>query len=246
STAGWDEAAGAAERWGIGLVRGMELSTRHQGVTVHMLSYLHDRSHAGLAQLLERVRQARRERAQAMVERLGADYPITWERVAQRAPGATPVGRPHIADELVALGVAPNRGAAFERLLHPGGPYYVRYWSAEAVDAVRLIRQAGGVPVFAHPGSTARQRIVGDQAIAQLAGAGLAGLEVRHRDNPPEQRARLGRLAAELGLLVTGSSDYHGAGKPNALGENLTDAPTLAAIAAQGRLPLVGQAPLAG
>ncbi|MDR3360608.1 MAG: PHP domain-containing protein [Bifidobacteriaceae bacterium] len=242
STAGWDEAQAAAEQLGIGLVRGMELSTRLDGITVHLLSYLHDPADPPLVELLEQIKAARVGRAQAMVARLAEDFPISWEQVRQAAPTGVAVGRPHIADQLVAAGVVPDRSAAFVRLLHPRGPYYVRYWSVEATEAVRLVRAAGGVPVFAHPGATARQRIVGDDGIVRMAGAGLAGLEVRHRDNPPEQQARLTRLAEQLGLVVTGSSDYHGAGKPNRLGENLTDREALDAILAQGRLGLVAGA----
>jgi predicted metal-dependent phosphoesterase TrpH len=242
STAGWEEAAVAAGELGIALVRGLELSARYQGITVHLLSYLNSPDYPPLVELLERIRAARRERAHAMVERLAADFPITWEQVARRAPEGVPVGRPHIADQLVEAGVVPDRDAAFQRLLHPRGPYYVRYWSVEAPDAVQIVRDAGGVPVLAHPGATGRQRIVGDDGIGQMAEAGLAGLEIRHRDNPPEQRERLAKLAGRLGLLVTGSSDYHGAGKPNALGENLTDEAALRAIVDQGELPVVGGA----
>jgi predicted metal-dependent phosphoesterase TrpH len=242
STAGWDEATLAAGELGIALVRGMELSARLDGVTVHLLSYLHDPSYQPLLDVLARVKSARRDRVRAMVGRLARDFPINLEAVEARAPAGGAVGRPHIADELVALGVVPDRSAAFARILHPRGPYYVRYWSVEAPDAVRLVRDAGGVPVFAHPGATGRQRVVGDDGIVQMARAGLAGLEVSHRDNPPEQRARLSALAEQLGLFQTGSSDYHGAGKPNRLGENLTDPSALAAIVDQGQLPVVGGA----
>ncbi|MDR2252779.1 MAG: PHP domain-containing protein [Bifidobacteriaceae bacterium] len=246
SAAGWEEAAQTADAVGIALVRGMEMSARHLGVTVHLLSYLHDPTYPPLVAALERVHAARRERAQAMVERLARDYPIDWESVARRAAGGAPVGRPHIADELVALGAVPSRSAAFERLLHPRGPYYVRYWAVAAQDAIGLIRAAGGVPVFAHPGATGRQRLVGDDGIVQMHDAGLFGLEVRHRDNPPEQRVRLTALARRLGLAVTGGSDYHGAGKANRLGENLTAPEVFREIIALGALPLVGRAPLDG
>ncbi|MDR2373865.1 MAG: PHP domain-containing protein [Bifidobacteriaceae bacterium] len=245
STAGWAEAAAAAEELGLGLVRGAEVSARSQGITTHLLSYLHDPAHEPLARMMRQVTAARWERAEAMTSRLAADFPITWEAVAARAGAGRPVGRPHIADELIAQGVVVDREQAFQRLLHPSGPYYVRYWSVEAETAVELIREAGGVPVFAHPGATARQRVVSDEAIARLVRAGLAGLEVRHRDNPPEQRARLAALAERHGLIQTGSSDYHGAGKPNRLGENLTSQAALAQIAARGRLPLVGGGPWA-
>ncbi|MDR1441692.1 MAG: PHP domain-containing protein [Bifidobacteriaceae bacterium] len=240
STAGWDEAATAAASLDLGLVRGTEVSARSHGITVHLLSYLHDPSDGPLAEMLSQVRNARWERAQAMVMRLAADFPIRWADVAARASDGRPVGRPHIADELVAQGVVANRAQAFDRLLHPSGPYYVRYGAIEAEAAVEMVRQAGGVPVFAHPGATGRQRIVSSSVIERMADAGLAGLEVRHRDNPPEQRRRLRDLAQRLGLFETGSSDYHGAGKPNRLGENLTSAETLAEIIRQGHLPLAG------
>ncbi|MDR2381387.1 MAG: PHP domain-containing protein [Bifidobacteriaceae bacterium] len=240
STAGWVEAGAAAVDCGIGLVRGMELSARYQGITVHLLSYLHDPTYQPLIDLTSRIKAARRERAKAIVERLARDYPIGWEEVAARAPDGVAVGRPHIADQLVALGVVPNRSAAFSELLHPRSPYYVRYWSAAAPDAVATVRAAGGVPVLAHPGATGRQRVVGDGGIIHMYDAGLAGLEVYHRDNPPEQRRRLAALAERLGLIQTGASDYHGRGKPNRLGENLTSPEALAAILEQGRLGLVG------
>ncbi|MDR1189650.1 MAG: PHP domain-containing protein, partial [Bifidobacteriaceae bacterium] len=240
STAGWDEAAAAATELGLALVRGTEVSARSHGITVHLLSYLHDPSYEPLTQMMRQVTDARWERAEQMVGRLAQDFPIEWADVAKRASRGRPVGRPHIADELVAKGVVADRTEAFERLLHPRGPYYVRYWSIEAEDAVELVRRAGGVPVFAHPGATGRQRIVSDEVIASMVEAGLAGLEVFHRDNPAEQRERLSALADRYGLLQTGSSDYHGAGKPNRLGENLTSEETLAEIVAQGAVPLVG------
>jgi predicted metal-dependent phosphoesterase TrpH len=242
SADGWEEAAQAATSIGVALVRGTELSTRTHGITVHLLSYLHNPTHPAIEQMNRRIREARRERAQAMVQRLARDYPITWEQVAQNVGENVTVGRPHIADQLVELGVIPDRSAAFQRLLHPASPYYVRYWTQDTTEAVQIVREAGGVPVFAHPGASARQRLVSDAVIAQLVEAGLAGLEIHHRENPPEQRERLTRLAEQLGLLQTGSSDYHGAGKPNRLGENLTSPEVLAAILEQGQLELVGAA----
>ncbi|MDR0365268.1 MAG: PHP domain-containing protein, partial [Bifidobacteriaceae bacterium] len=223
STAGWAEAEAAAVAEDIALVRGAEFSARYRGITVHLLSYLHDPENQALVAAAGQVLAARWERAQQIVAALARDYPISWPAVAARAPKGVPVGRPHIADELVTLGVVPDRSAAFTELLHPRGPYYVRYWSIEAEQMIELIRGAGGVPVFAHPGAVGRQRVVGDSGIVRMAEAGLAGLEVHHRDNPPDQQIRLTALAERLGLLQTGASDYHGqAGKPNRLGENLT------------------------
>ena len=175
-------------------------------------------------------------RAKAIVAKLAAaGHPITWELVlAQLQDGAT-VGRPHIADTLVAAGVVPDRTAAFDTLLHDGSEFFVGHYYVDAVRAVQLVRDAGGVPVFAHPAAAKRGPTVGEDAIQAMAAAGLAGIEVEHRDNPPEARERLRALAARLDLLVTGASDYHGSGKENRLGENTTDPEVFEAVLAQAR-----------
>jgi predicted metal-dependent phosphoesterase TrpH len=239
STAGWDEAASAAREVGVVLVRGTEVSARSRGISVHVLSYLQDQNHPALVSELERTRSSRELRGRAMVELIGKDYPITWDDVLAQTSSGTVVGRPHIADALVAAGVLPDRSSAFTELLAGRGKYYVAYYSPSGVDAVRAVRAAGGVPVFAHPGAEVRGRIVPDDVFDELADAGLAGLEVDHRDHTPEQRARLRGIAERLGLFVTGSSDYHGAGKQNLLGENLTAPDVLAAIEEQGAVGVV-------
>jgi hypothetical protein len=222
STAGWGEAADASRRLGIVLVPGAEVSCQAGGISVHLLSYLHDPDDPALAAELGRTRAERIGRARRMVELIAVDHPLTWEDVVARVgPGAT-VGRPHIADALVAEGIVANRDEAFATLLHSGGPYYVRHYSPDVEHAVRLVRGAGGVPVMAHPLAARRGRTVSDAVIAGMAAAGLAGLEVDHRDHEPGERAHLRGLAAELGLFTTGSSDYHGTGKVNRIGENGT------------------------
>lgn len=241
TTSGWAAAGEAAVAHGVVLVPGTEVSALSRGVSVHLLSYLQDPAAPALADLIAQTREARLHRGRAIVERLAEDLPITWDDVlAQQQPG-TVVGRPHIADALVALGVVADRTAAFDDLLSTRGRYYVPYYAPEAVEAVEAIRAAGGVPVFAHPGADGRGRVVPDADIAALAEAGLAGLEVHHRDHTPAQVERLTALADRLGLLVTGSSDYHGAGKPNLLGENLTAPEVLAEIERQGRTGVVGR-----
>ncbi|MEE6280537.1 PHP domain-containing protein [Georgenia sp. MJ170] len=236
---GWDEAAAAATSTGVALLRGAELSTSAGGISVHLLSYLHDPHDAALLAAAERSRRSRLDRARVMVERIGADYGLTWEEVvAHVEPGAT-VGRPHIADALAARGDVPDRSAAFDTILAGRGPYYVPYDAPDAVAAVAMVRAAGGVPVMAHPRAGARGRIVTDGVIEEMAAAGLAGLEVEHRDHDDDARRHLRELAASLSLFVTGSSDYHGAGKPNRLGENVTAPQVLEQIAAEGRTPMV-------
>lgn len=243
TTSGWAEAAQAAERVGVALVRGAEISalarTAAGRVSVHLLAYLHDPAHPALLAELELTRSSRETRAQRMVDLLAEDYPLAWEDVlAQTEPGTT-IGRPHLADALVAAGVVRDRDEAFATVLRPGTRYYVGHYAPDASDVVRAVRDAGGVPVFAHPGADGRGRVVGDATIEELTEAGLAGLEVDHRDHTPQTRARLRDLAGALGLLVTGSSDYHGRGKINRIGENTTAPHVLEAIEAQGKLAVL-------
>ena len=235
TTAGWDAAAAAARRLGVTLVPGMEVSCRSaDGISVHVLSYLHDPAHPGLLEEIGRSRAARVSRAELMVQRLAEDFPIDWDAVQEQvAPGAT-IGRPHIADALVAAGVVPNRSAAFSGILTARSPYFVAHYAPDPARAVELVRQAGGVPVFAHPVASSRGRVVGEETFHEMIDAGLQGVEVDHRDNPAEGRDWLRRLAKDNSLLVTGSSDYHGTGKPNRLAENTTDPAVLARIAELG------------
>jgi len=239
TTSGWDLAARQAQFSGIGLVRGAEVSASYLHRSVHILSYLHDPNLPGLNDLLERTRQARLDRLIAMTELLAQDYPISWPAVmAQTADNAT-VGRPHIADALVAAGVVPNRDVAFSDLISPQGSYYVRYQAAPANEVIQAIKASGGVAVIAHPFAPTRGRGLPDEAIQDLVNAGLDGLEVWHREMDEPARQRALRLADQFGLLTTGSSDYHGVGKANRLGEHWTTPETLAEIALRGALPIL-------
>jgi predicted metal-dependent phosphoesterase TrpH len=230
ATTGWTEAAAAARRLGIGLVPGMEISCSSAGVSIHLLSYLHDPDHAELAATVTAARESREHRAQRMVELLAADVDITWPFVLEHVEEGATIGRPHIADALVARGVVGDRAEAFAGLLSSAGPYYLTHYAPDPVEAVRLVLAAGGVPVMAHPRARSRGRVVADDVIEAMVGAGLMGLEVGHRDNPAEDQRQLRELARRWGLLVTGSSDYHGVGKPNRLGENTTSPEVLEQI----------------
>jgi predicted metal-dependent phosphoesterase TrpH len=241
STAGWDEAAATAASVGLDLIPGMELSTRYGWKSVHMLAYLFDPLDGGLTDETARIREARVTRAESMVRRLAVDYDLTWDDVlAQTTPGAS-VGRPHIADALVSRGVVPTRSAAFETLLHPRRGYYEPLYAPTPLDGVRLIRGAGGVPVLAHPATRGRGGVLDESYIAQLVDAGLFGLEIEHRENTEDGKEYLRALARRFGLVVTGSSDYHGAGKLNRLGENTTTVAAAEEIIAEatGLQPLV-------
>lgn len=234
STAGWDEAFSAAAGTGLTVVPGMELSTRHGWKSVHLLAYLIDPQNAALREETLLIREARLTRAEAIVHRLAADFNIEWSDVlAQTSHGAT-VGRPHIADALVAKGIAVDRSAAFRDILHPKFGYYEPHYAPEPLEAIRLVTAAGGVPVLAHPGTRGIENVITEENLAVLVDAGLFGLEIHHRENTPDAMERLFAFADRFGLVVTGSSDYHGAGKPNRLGENTTEPEVLERILAQG------------
>ena len=231
TTAGWSEARTAAEELGMMFVPGTEITTlTDDGISVHLLSYLHDPEHPGLQEAIATARDGRTDRARRMTARLARDFPVTWDDVAaQIAEGAT-VGRPHLADALVTRGVVGDRQEAFDRLLHKDSPYYVFQRNIGTTRAIRLVREAGGVPVIAHAMASSRGRTVSEDQLEAFAAAGLGGVEVYHRDNPDAGRERLRAFAARHDLLITGSSDYHGAGKPNIIGENSTDLDTVQAL----------------
>ncbi|GAA1545060.1 MULTISPECIES: PHP domain-containing protein [Brevibacterium] len=222
TTAGWAPAEAAARVYGLGLVRGMEISCRHEGISVHLLSYLHDPYDTGLAAVVEETRRARFDRTHLIIDRLAEDYPIDMDAVLAVAGEDATIGRPHIADALVAAGIVASRTEAFTSILSSHGKYHVSLPTIDPITAISLIREAGGVSVFAHPRAAMRGLVVPDTAMADFIAAGLDGLEVDHRDNPPNEREVMRRLAHEHDLIITGSSDYHGTGKPNRLGEHVT------------------------
>jgi predicted metal-dependent phosphoesterase TrpH len=220
TTGGWAAAAGARPA-GLSLVRGAELSCRWHGPTsvipLHLLAYLFDPEEAELAAALAGVRTDRERRGEKIVELLRADgVDITWAEVLGYAAGGS-VGRPHIAQALIRAGLVATTNEAFaSRWL--GSRYFVPKADLDVFAAVRLVRAAGGVPVFAHPRATLRGRVVPDDLIVDLAAAGLVGLEADHEDHSPEERAHVRALADRLGLVVTGSSDFHGTHKTVRLG----------------------------
>jgi 3',5'-nucleoside bisphosphate phosphatase len=223
---GWD-AARAARPDHLTLVPGVEFSCVHQEpdgrrISLHLLAYLFEPDDAALHAEWARLRESRRTRGAAMVENLAADgYPVSWRTIRQLA-GDGSIGRPHIARALVDAGVVPDVDTAFRELLSSRQRYYVRKADTDVFDALRLIRGAGGLAVFAHPIARRRGPVVSDETVAAMADAGLIGLEVDHPDHGPDDRAHAAGLAGELGLIPTGASDYHGRNKTTELGQCLT------------------------
>ncbi|MEP6853734.1 MAG: PHP domain-containing protein [bacterium] len=232
TTAGWDAAQRALPA-GMTLVRGAEISCVYRGsetdrVALHLLAYLFDNGGSPLTEALDDVCSDRVTRARAMVARMEEDgLPIDWPTVDALAAGGT-VGRPHLARALVLAGYVPSVDAAFAGPVGSASPYYVPKADIPVLDAIAMVRASGGVCVFAHP--LRRGRHVGDEGIAEMAAAGLRGLEVDHPDHDAAAREHLAGVAAELGLVRTGSSDYHGTNKTTAIAACTTTPPDFAAL----------------
>jgi predicted metal-dependent phosphoesterase TrpH len=223
STAGWQEAIDSLHG-SLQLALGAEVSClTEDGISVHMLGLLFDGDNQPLQQLLSDSRDTRIPRMKKMIENLqGAGYEITLEDVQAATPEGATVGRPHLADALVEKKIVKSRDEAFTDLLNNDSPFYVSHFAPTPEDSIRAIRAAGGVAVIAHPFASRRGQILTPDSFASLVAAGLNGIEVFHRDQSEDERSQLLVIAHELELAVTGSSDYHGTGKLNELGENTT------------------------
>jgi predicted metal-dependent phosphoesterase TrpH len=222
--AGWQSATQTL-RGALKLVLGAEVSClTHDGISVHMLGLLFDGENQAINDMLEITRDERLPRMRKMIELMAADgIPISLADVEAVMPIGATMGRPHLADALVANKVIKTRDEAFNGLIDNGSKYYVAHMAPTPVDAIKAIRSAGGVAVIAHPFASLRGQILKSEDFLELKAAGLNGIEVNHRDQSNEERSNLLEIARDLDLVITGSSDYHGTGKLNSLGENVTD-----------------------
>src|SRR5215203_514804 len=222
---GLDEAVAEAERVGIHVVRGMELSCSRHGDSVHVLAYGADPASPGLAAEMARVRDGRLGRLTGVLAKLAElGVPVTEAEVMAQVGESPSVGRPHIADAMIKAGHVRDREEAFDRFLAEGGPAHVQRYAIELERGIDLVHAAGGVAVIGHPWGRGREHVLPPALLSALAAEhALDGVEVDHQDHDANTRAQLRTLAAELGLLVTGSSDYHGTGKlDHDLGCNIT------------------------
>jgi predicted metal-dependent phosphoesterase TrpH len=228
TTAGWSEAAAALPA-GMRLLRGAEFSCvsptgrGDRDVAVHLLGYQFDPEHPAIVAEQARLRAERVERLRRMTEKMAADgYPVDPDAVFSFLPEGASAGRPHLARALVAAGVVGSVSEAFATLLYNGSPYFVPKTDTPVRSAIDMVRSAGGFAVFAHPLARRRGRVVEPSVIAELAEAGLAGVEVDHPDHAPEDRALLRKLVAGTRLVATGSSDYHGTNKTTPIAAETT------------------------
>jgi predicted metal-dependent phosphoesterase TrpH len=214
SAAGWAEAMSRAAEVGLTLVPGMEISTKLDGAGVHLLAYLPDPTYPPLAAELDLILEGRTGRLDAILAQLAdAGVEITEEEVRLRVGSAPAIGRPHVADVMVAKGVVKDRNEAFDRWLGWGRPGHVVRYATPTAKMIRLVAEAGGASVIAHPWGRGSRRVLDLARLDALTQAGLTGIEVDHQDHSVGDRRALRSLASDLGLVVTGSSDFHGGGK---------------------------------
>jgi predicted metal-dependent phosphoesterase TrpH len=192
-------------------------------VSVHVLGYLFDPEHPAIVAEQRRLVAERVERLRAMARNVAVDHPqLVAERVFDLVPEGTTPGRPHLGRALVAAGVVGSVNEAFASILRTGSKYYVPKSDTPVERAVEMIVEAGGVAVFAHPLARRRGRVIETSVLADLARIGLAGVEVDHPDHDPADRELLRGVAGELGLVPTGSSDFHGTNKTTPIAAETT------------------------
>jgi predicted metal-dependent phosphoesterase TrpH len=206
TTTGVEAARRAAHDAGVELIPGIEMTAVEDGRDTHVLGYFIDTASSSLQAFLDRQRADRRRRIHEMRDRLAAlGCPIDVDPILDDAARGRSVGRPQIAGALLKAGHVRTRDEAFDRFLEFGGPAYVPRAGTSARDIVRLIHEAGGVASLAHPGLSNRDHLIGT-----LAASGLDAIEARHADHDAAAEGRYRKLAADLGLAVTGGSDFHG------------------------------------
>ncbi len=214
---GIQEAVEAGRRMGIRVIPGVELSTRQDGHTVHLLGYGCDPFNQELAEEMARIRVGRTERIPGMIARLGdLGIDITFDDVMAQAVGSPSVGRPHVADALVAAGVCQARDEAFAKYLGPKGPAYVKRYLCPLGRGIDLIHSAGGVAIIGHPWARGGDEVLTAPVLSEMVSKhGLDGIEVAHQEHSLHDQELLSEMGKRLGLLRTGGSDYHGKGKVN-------------------------------
>jgi len=233
TTDGLEEALAAGRELGIEVVPGVEFSAEYENTSVHVLCYWMDVENEELQAELTRLRDDRFRRGERMIEKLRAlGFDISFDRVREIAAGGNII-RPHVAQAMVEAGIVETEAEAFDEYISDGGPAHVPKHALHPLDAVRLIRKAGGICVLAHPGMWGDQTSVPGELIEAMAEADMQGLEVDHTDHDPATRAYYREVATRLGLVATGGSDCHGTRyEPIRLGTSTCDPEGFAALRA--------------
>jgi predicted metal-dependent phosphoesterase TrpH len=227
---GLGQATAKADELGLELVPGIEFSAEYDDASLHILGYWVDPTDAAIEAELLRLTATRFRRGEMIVEKLRElGFDITIERVLELA-GGDAIARPHIAEAMVEAGIVADEKEAFDRYISDEGAAYVPKHALQPMEALRLIGEAGGVCVLAHPGMWRGNDTVPDELIEQMAAGGMVGLEVRHPDHDEVMRAKYAALAERLDLVGTAASDCHGERYGFRMGEERTDAETFAEL----------------
>ncbi len=227
---GLEEAAAAASELGLDFVPGIEFSAEYDDASLHILGYWVDPDDAAIEAELLRLTATRFRRGEMIVEKLRElGFDVSIERVRELA-GGDAIARPHIAEAMVEAGIVADEKEAFDRYISDDGSAYVPKHALPPMEALRLIGEAGGACVLAHPGMWRGSDTVPDALIEEMAAGGMAGLEVRHPDHDEVMRARYAAIAERLGLVATAASDCHGERYGFRMGEERTDGETFAAL----------------
>lgn len=227
---GLEEAAAQADELGLDFVPGIEFSAEYDAASLHILGYWVDPADPAIDAELLRLTATRFRRGEMIVEKLRElGFDISLERVLERAGGGA-IARPHIAQAMVEAGIVADEKEAFDRYISDDGLAYVPKHALHPMEALRLIGEAGGVCVLAHPGMWRGNDTVPDELIEQMAANGMVGLEVRHPDHDEPMRAKYAAIADRLHLVPTASSDCHGERYGFRMGEERTDAETFAEL----------------
>lgn len=205
----------ACQQYGIRGIPGVEISIELSGGTMHMLGYFIDHHNIRMREALTRMRRGREERNHFILERLkGLGMPLTWNEVASLAKEDV-VGRPHFAQAMITKGYVKKKDEAFDNYLGKGKPAYVERDRFTVEESIELIRDAGGVPILAHPYTLNMGRRRMREFLAELAAKGLQGIEAYYSEHSHEQHRFCLNMARDLGWVVTGGSDFHGAMNPH-------------------------------
>jgi predicted metal-dependent phosphoesterase TrpH len=227
---GLDEAAATAHELDLEFVPGIEFSAEHDGASLHILGYWVDPHDRAIEAELLRLTATRFRRGEMIVEKLRElGFDISLERVLELAGGEA-IARPHIAQAMVEAGIVADEKEAFDRYISDEGLAYVPKHALPPMEALRLIGDAGGVCVLAHPGMWRGNDTVPDELIEEMAAGGMVGLEVLHPDHDEEMRAKYSAIAERLDLVATSASDCHGERYGFRMGEERTDAETFAEL----------------
>lgn len=224
TTEGVPAALSEAQRRGVVVVPGVEISAVSGREEIHLLGYFMDPDNAELQTLLARARAARRERARKMLDRLAElGLPVEWDRLVEVSGGGGSIGRPHVATTLLEAGHVSSYDEAFDLWIGRGGPAYVERYKVLPEVAIGLLKGSGGLAVLAHPyiysrGGARRLGLDLKHWLPRLREAGLEGIEVYYPNYPRDARRHLLALAVQHGLLITGGSDFHGGMLGNRLG----------------------------